>query len=182
MSTASLVAGLGNIIPSRIVHKLTIEGHCHASAEGASLRLYMKVGHSSYAFWFYHRMLTQFSLSFRLRTLSQEPPFRSSQVWLMVTPFWPHSDTIYRGNVRIVNSKVHPLDSSSTPYAFSSSTVPLLHQTARALNLPVRSSNSYYAFLGMPPPLLTSPSEVGPRRSGNNALLPVTVMGTCSLS
>lgn len=39
-------------MPSRIVHKLAIEGHCRASAEGATLRLYMKVGRSSDCFGF----------------------------------------------------------------------------------------------------------------------------------
>jgi len=134
-------------------------------------------------FRFRRRMLTRFRSSFRLMALLREPPFRSFQVWLMFTD---HSDLILilftEENVRIVNSKVHPLDSSSTPYAFSSSAVPLLHRTARALNLPARSSKSYYAFLGIPPPPLTSPSEVGLRRSGNSAPLPVTVTGMCHLN
>jgi hypothetical protein len=58
MSTASSVVGLGNIMPSRIVHKLTVEGHCRANAEGATLRLYMKVGHSGDVIRFHRRMLT----------------------------------------------------------------------------------------------------------------------------
>ncbi len=82
MSTVSSVAGLGNIMPSRIVHKLAIEGHCRANAEGATLRLYMKVGRSNDVFWFPR----------------QEPPFRSFQVWLMfAAPFWSHFKSIYRG-------------------------------------------------------------------------------------
>ena len=119
--------------------------------------------------------------SFPLRVLLQEPPFRCSQVWLLSQ----HSGLVLipftEENIRIVNSKVHPLDSSSTPYAFSSSAVPLLHRTARALNLPARSSKSYYAFLGIPPPPISSPSEMGPRRTGNSAPLPVTVTGTFEL-
>jgi hypothetical protein len=38
-------------------------------------------------------------------------------------------------NVKILTSQVHPLDSNSVPYNFSSSTSPLLHNAARALNL-----------------------------------------------
>ncbi|KAI0333548.1 hypothetical protein GY45DRAFT_1432280 [Cubamyces sp. BRFM 1775] len=46
-------------------------------------------------------------------------------------------------NVKILDSQVHPLDASSTPYNFSSITSPLLHKAARALNLPARSTQSY---------------------------------------
>jgi hypothetical protein len=45
--------------------------------------------------------------------------------------------------VKIVESEVHPLDSSSVPYNFSSAASPLLHNAARALNLPARSPHSY---------------------------------------
>jgi len=45
--------------------------------------------------------------------------------------------------VKILESEVHPLDSSSTPYNFSSAASPLLHNAARALNLPARSAHSY---------------------------------------
>ncbi|KAI0256546.1 hypothetical protein BJV78DRAFT_288017 [Lactifluus subvellereus] len=46
-------------------------------------------------------------------------------------------------NVKILESEVHPLDSSSVPYNFSSASSPLLHNAARALNLPARSPHSY---------------------------------------
>ena len=42
-----------------------------------------------------------------------------------------------------MDSQVHPLDANSTPYNFSSTTSPLLHKAARALNLPARSPHSY---------------------------------------
>lgn len=42
-----------------------------------------------------------------------------------------------------MDSQVHPLDSNSTPYNFSSTTSPLLHKAARALNLPARSPQPY---------------------------------------
>jgi hypothetical protein len=45
--------------------------------------------------------------------------------------------------VKILDSEVHPLDSSSVPYNFSSASSPLLHNAARALNLPARSPHSY---------------------------------------
>ena len=45
-----------------------------------------------------------------------------------------------------MDSQVHPLDSNSTPYNFSSTTSPLLHKAARALNLPARSPHSYVSL------------------------------------
>jgi len=45
--------------------------------------------------------------------------------------------------VKILESEVHPLDPSSVPYNFSSTVSPLLHNAARALNLPARSPHSY---------------------------------------
>ncbi|KAG8826538.1 hypothetical protein FRC19_008697 [Serendipita sp. 401] len=88
-------------------------------------------------------------------------------------------------NVRIVTSKVHPLDSSSTPYAFSSTAVPLLHKAARALNLPPRSNKSYYTFLGIPPPspIITSPADPSSsRRATAAAPLPLSVTGEINVS
>ncbi|KAI0950172.1 hypothetical protein AcV7_008720 [Taiwanofungus camphoratus] len=49
-------------------------------------------------------------------------------------------------NLKILDSQVHPLDSNSVPYNFSSTTCPLLHKAARALNLPARSSTSYVSL------------------------------------
>ncbi|XP_006458000.1 hypothetical protein AGABI2DRAFT_183107 [Agaricus bisporus var. bisporus H97] len=48
-------------------------------------------------------------------------------------------------NIKILTSQVHPLDSSSVPYNFSSTTSPLLHNAARALSLPARSSMTFNA-------------------------------------
>ncbi|VDB82700.1 unnamed protein product [Peniophora sp. CBMAI 1063] len=47
------------------------------------------------------------------------------------------------GDVKILDSEIHPLDHNSTPYNFSSSVSPLLHNAARALNLPARLSQTY---------------------------------------
>lgn len=46
---------------------------------------------------------------------------------------------------------MHPLDNSSVPYLFSSSTSPLLHNAARVLNLPARSEHSYLTLFGQRP-------------------------------
>ncbi|KAH8099576.1 hypothetical protein BXZ70DRAFT_973965, partial [Cristinia sonorae] len=51
-------------------------------------------------------------------------------------------------NVKILDANVHPLDSSSAPYNFSSATSTLLHRGARALNLPARSRVLYTSLFG----------------------------------
>ncbi|KAF8636609.1 hypothetical protein AX17_003419 [Amanita inopinata Kibby_2008] len=53
-------------------------------------------------------------------------------------------------NVRILDSQVHPLDHNSVPYNFSSTVSPLLHNAARALNLPPRSSDTFNLAFGIP--------------------------------
>ncbi|TFK54657.1 hypothetical protein OE88DRAFT_1642017 [Heliocybe sulcata] len=74
-------------------------------------------------------------------------------------------------NIKIVNSQVHPIDSNSVPYNFSSTTCPLLHSAARALNLPARSSQSYMSLFGLSAP---STPIVGSssRRAAHNAHIP----------
>ncbi|TFY71875.1 hypothetical protein EVG20_g1125 [Dentipellis fragilis] len=59
-------------------------------------------------------------------------------------------------NVKIRDFDIHPLDNSSVPYNFSSSTSPLLHNAARALNLPARSHHSYLSLFGHQPPIASS--------------------------
>ncbi|KAH9005000.1 hypothetical protein EDB86DRAFT_3187498 [Lactarius hatsudake] len=65
-------------------------------------------------------------------------------------------------NVKILESEVHPLDPSSVPYNFSSTASPLLHNAARALNLPARSHHSYLTLFDHRPNvstrLVSSPS------------------------
>ncbi|KAI0053917.1 hypothetical protein FA95DRAFT_15399 [Auriscalpium vulgare] len=51
-------------------------------------------------------------------------------------------------DIKILSAQVHPLDLDSTPYNFSSTDSPLLHNAARALNLPARSSQSYMSLFG----------------------------------
>ncbi|KAI0819060.1 hypothetical protein BC629DRAFT_1466217 [Irpex lacteus] len=51
-------------------------------------------------------------------------------------------------NLKILDSQVHPLDSNSAPYNFSSTTNPLLRKAGRALNLPARLRESYMSLFG----------------------------------
>lgn len=53
-----------------------------------------------------------------------------------------------------MTSQVHPIDNNSVPYNFSSTVSPLLHNAARALNLPARSSEIFNNVpnLSVPPP------------------------------
>ncbi|KZT27342.1 hypothetical protein NEOLEDRAFT_1060833, partial [Neolentinus lepideus HHB14362 ss-1] len=74
-------------------------------------------------------------------------------------------------NIKIVNSQVHPIDNNSVPYNFSSTTCPLLHSAARALNLPARSSQSYMSLLGLSTPSTPIPGSSS-RRSSHNAHIP----------
>jgi len=55
-----------------------------------------------------------------------------------------------------LTSQVHPIDGNSVPYNFSSATCPLLHNAARALNLPARSSVSYLSNFGLSHPTSSS--------------------------
>ena len=87
--------------------------------------------------------------------------------------------------MRIVDSKVHPLDSKSAPYAFSTTASPLLHSTARALNLPSRSNKSYYTFLGVPPSVESPGASGDPgssRRAAAVAPLPLNLTGAITVS
>ncbi|RPD66439.1 hypothetical protein L226DRAFT_479092 [Lentinus tigrinus ALCF2SS1-7] len=61
-------------------------------------------------------------------------------------------------NLKVIDQAVHPLDVNSTPYNFSSTTSPLLHKAARALNLPARSPHPYVSSSGS-----SSSSESLPR-------------------
>ncbi|TDL24918.1 hypothetical protein BD410DRAFT_766513 [Rickenella mellea] len=66
-------------------------------------------------------------------------------------------------NVKIRDFKIHPLDSTSAPYNFSSPSAPLIHNAAKALNLPSRSSKSYLSLFGAQTqsPATPSSSRVG---------------------
>ncbi|KAF8965198.1 hypothetical protein BDZ97DRAFT_1904098 [Flammula alnicola] len=52
-------------------------------------------------------------------------------------------------NVKIHSSQVHPLDHNSVPYNFSSTVSPLLHNAARALNLPGRSHENFASVFNL---------------------------------
>lgn len=76
-------------------------------------------------------------------------------------------------NIKIVNSQVHPIDNNSVPYNFSSTTCPLLHSAARALNLPARSSQSYMSLFGQPSPSTPTPGSTSRRASYNLHIPPL---------
>ena len=63
--------------------------------------------------------------------------------WYPLCQLRANANSLAEENVKILESEVHPLDSSSVPYNFSSTVSPLLHNAARALNLPARSPHSY---------------------------------------
>ncbi|OBZ69129.1 hypothetical protein A0H81_10722 [Grifola frondosa] len=65
-------------------------------------------------------------------------------------------------NLKILDSQVHPLDANSVPYNFSSTTSPLLHRAARALNLPARSPQSYMSMSTASVTSTTSSASVPP--------------------
>lgn len=44
---------------------------------------------------------------------------------------------------------MHPLDQNSVPYNFSTTVSPLLHNAARALNLPARSQDTFASVFGL---------------------------------
>ncbi|KAF8892442.1 hypothetical protein BD779DRAFT_1509107 [Infundibulicybe gibba] len=71
-------------------------------------------------------------------------------------------------NVKILTSQVHPTDNQSVPYNFSSASSPLLHNAARALNLPTRSSKTYHSALGISSSTMSStqPSTRSSRSNG----------------
>jgi len=66
----------------------------------------------------------------------------------------------------MLGSEVHPIDNNSVPYNFSSSTSPLLNNTARALNLSARSQKSYLSVFGLP---ASSASVMSPSRASSSS-------------
>ncbi|KAG2362494.1 hypothetical protein BDR07DRAFT_1451109 [Suillus spraguei] len=79
------------------------------------------------------------------------------------------------GNLKMLSSEVHPTDSNSTPYNFSSTTSPLLNSTARALNLPARSQKSYLSVFGLPTSstsIMSSTSRASSSTSTSHTAIP----------
>ncbi|KAL4077231.1 hypothetical protein V8B97DRAFT_1940399 [Scleroderma yunnanense] len=74
-------------------------------------------------------------------------------------------------NLKLLSAQVHPIDNNSVPYAFSSSTCPMLNSAARALNLPPRSSKSYLSLFGISPPAASLYSS---RPSSSSTSAPTT--------
>ncbi|KAF5380805.1 hypothetical protein D9615_004119 [Tricholomella constricta] len=66
-------------------------------------------------------------------------------------------------NVKILTSQVHPLDNHSVPFNFSSTLSPLLHNAARALHLPARSTETFNSAYSLSSP--TSASSASTSRT-----------------
>lgn len=69
--------------------------------------------------------------------------------------------------MKILTSQVHPLDNHSVPYNFSSILSPLLHNAARALNLPARSTETFNSAFSLPLPI--SASSVSTSRTSKSS-------------
>ncbi|KAL5532859.1 ZCCHC8_2 [Sanghuangporus sanghuang] len=130
LSSATSYTGTG---PSKlnIVSRLAIEGKVKQSVDGASIKLYLKIG----------------------------VPIDSVTPGQIIPIFAEE-------NIKIRDYSVHPLDSDSVPYNFSSSSHPLLHNAARALNLPARSTKSYLSLFD------TTPQSTPGRGSVNGSAVP----------
>lgn len=125
-----------------IVTRLAIEGNAKR-AESVPIKVYMKVCCSFQPFVYVSDVLFLYEArptSRQHRTWERDPALQRfvSPLTLGTTLTISTED-----NVKILESEVHPLDSSSVPYNFSSTVSPLLHNAARALNLPARSPHSY---------------------------------------
>ena len=91
--------------------------------------------------------------SFRYPSIAslRDPRFLFSLVRVLPRPYATFSDIHPEENLKLLSAQVHPIDSNSVPYAFSSSACPTLSSAARALNLPTRSSKSYLSLFGVQP-------------------------------
>ncbi|KAL0577806.1 60S acidic ribosomal protein P1 [Marasmius crinis-equi] len=84
-------------------------------------------------------------------------------------------------NVKILDSVVHPLDSSGAPYNFDSKITPLLHSAGRALNLPARSQQTFQSAFGLSPPPSDS-SSIHTASSSSRTSKGKTVNGSSSVT
>lgn len=80
--------------------------------------------------------------------------------------------------MKILTSQVHPLDNHSVPYNFSSTLSPLLHNAARALNLPARSQETFDAAFNISAPpgsssVRASKSSIGSSSKGSENIPPI---------
>jgi hypothetical protein len=71
-------------------------------------------------------------------------------------------------NVKVLTSQVHPLDHNSVPFNFSSAVLPLLHNAARALNLPARSSENFHSAFGTSKSNATQSSSRSSKKGNTN--------------
>jgi hypothetical protein len=71
-------------------------------------------------------------------------------------------------NVKVLTSQVHPLAHNSVPFNFSSAVSPLLHNAARALNLPARSSENFHSDFGTSKSNATQSSSRSSKKGNTN--------------
>ncbi|KAF8163441.1 hypothetical protein B0H34DRAFT_856929 [Crassisporium funariophilum] len=81
-------------------------------------------------------------------------------------------------NVKVLTSQVHPLDSNSVPYNFSSTVSPMLHNAARALNLPARSQENYHSAFNLSKSNGTTSSSHSDKPTNGNTTSPIDVQYT----
>lgn len=105
--------------------------------------------------------------------LQCERPFRFTSKFLVRPRSAFYRLTLFcsEENVKILLSKVHPLNASSAPYNFSTTLDPLLHQASRVLNLPGRLQQSYMSLFDPISP--TSPSSYSSNSSSSSNSAPL---------
>ena len=174
-SHAPTITSVGQAVKTNVVTRIAIEGKAKQGEEGASVKMYLKVSYSETVNSRPSEYDNLDSLLFPWTPSHQDQPLRFSQVRDMIISSWLISFIAIEENVKILTSQVHPLDSNSVPYNFSSSTSPLLHDAARALNLPPRLPTTFDATYHLSPsPILTSIASTNcSTESGSVAIPPV---------
>ena len=90
------------------------------------------------------------------------PPFLYFRVRAVLLRSVACAEPVAEENLKILDAQVHPLDSNSAPYTFSSVDSPLLHKAARALNLAARLPTPYAPFAEPTASASTSASTSAP--------------------
>ena len=132
-----------------VVTRVAIEGKARRTQDGASIRMFLKVC-IFYQYWYTGLHFLQITIPLDSVTPgSTLPLFSGLTGFVLLTPhFFKGLSFLAEENVKVLTSQVHPLDHNSIPFNFSSAVSPLLHNAARALNLPSRSSESLHLGFG----------------------------------
>lgn len=80
--------------------------------------------------------------------------------------------------MKIHASQVHPLDQNGVPYNFSTSVSPLLHDAAKALNLPLRSQENFNTTFGLTKPNGNSTASRSIKPENGENVSPIDVQYT----